>query len=579
MQDLNLNMVDMKNSLINSIKTNPAFTDYNFAGSNLSTIINILLYNGQYLGYYGKMVANESSPVSAITRQAQVGHANRNGYLVKNVTSARAQVSIKINDSGITTPSILMQSGQVFTSTNSQGALVKFILGEDVVINRNALGEYISAPFTITEGSRYTNRFTVTTNNQHFIINDEKCDPTTIEVDIYQNNSSTIPTKMFDVSSFNSVKNDSPVFYKTLTNTNYEVFFGENIFGLQPINGNVVSATYMSSTGTAGNSIATFNYVRGSVTNSSYISYYNDVTVTTLIPSDGGLDGDTVDGLRFIIPNYTRTKKVAITDYDFKTVLIADFKNIGSVSVWGGENNANANFGKTYISIKPLYANVLSSLDKQFIKNLLQTQYGKTGSSLVFIDPKFIKINMSINVTTNSLGKNVIPSQIKSTVVSRALTYNVETLSSFDDSYYEQIFVDDLKKGLSYINSIYTTKELVKDAEFSSGTGTSYKIIFGNPLTSVYSDYFTYGNKQVRFTTDGTKLWLTDINDIKLSTSNYGTVDLKSGTILAFLPVDVSITSLSFYASPKNPDVLTVNENIVTINNITSVYVDGVLIV
>jgi hypothetical protein len=566
-------------NLQNWMTGNPYWKDYNFAGSGISSLINFLSYNTSYIGFYVKMLLAESFVDSAQTVQALWAAAKRQGYTPRSVTSASAEVTIVVtiplaNDPANQT--ILIPAGSTVISNNStQDQRVFNVLDDIIISNRVVNGNtvtYTSNPTFIYEGSPQSYKFTVnnTLNNQTFVLPDVNVDASTIRVRVSNGADSTLFVPVDDL--FN-VGPESQVFYTTTaTQGYYQVFFGNNTFGVQPQNQDTVTVTWVSSNGVTGNGASVFLF-NATPLSTVYIGATYAVTSPDL--SSGGALAESVSELQFNIPNAYRRQNRLVTTSDYQSVILEKYPNIDSLSVWGGEDNIIKTYGSIFVSIKPKYSNALTASLKAQIQALILKPYGIVGMNVNWVDPNFINVDISVRGTVDLRLTSDGLTTIQSRIISDLATYNTDTLNHYGTVLSDLELLNFLKADEPEITTLYSTKILWMTVQLLYQSSGTNQVLFSNPLVpySILSSNLSYGGyTAVTLSDDGLGgLWLMNSGSKLLATPS-GSVDYASGVVSFTLPQFATVTGyigntgqLIINAEPAIPDIETSQNNIVRI--------------
>lgn len=560
---------DIKTNIKEYYKSDPKYTDYNFEGSTLSSLLNIHAYNTHYIGFYVKMVLNEAFPDTAQTREALISHAKRQGYIVKGKTSAYASVSVKVNGVNPNITFITIPSGTIFNVLSSNEAKTSFVTTNDYTI-RKINNEYTLNNVIIQQGEVIKATFAVTELGQSFRINDDGCDINTMKVYTKSSSTSLIKTLYSPVVDIIDITPESEVWYTAMSaNGVYDIYFGQDTFGKQPQIGTFVDIEYVSSLGVSGNSVNKFNIAPSSSTNPNNIGFYSDFNITTIEASHGGVDEETLEQLRYNIPNHNRRQKRVVNENDYKSVLLSEFRDVQSITVYGGEKNLERQYAKMFVSIKPYNSDNLSETAKTLIRNNLVKRYGIVGSNVIFQNPEYINLDMNIVIKKNKLS-SINDDQIVSSMMIKAETYNKEILTKFESMYSDTDFITYMREDTDYITSIYTRKTISKKTVFNKGKNTRYHIIFANPISNIKSEPFEYGvYTNAYFKNEDNKIYVYDGNtDAKLSLIAVGFADLNNGDVYIDIPRDLYNDDITLNATPLNPDIDTVLNNIIRFSNI-----------
>lgn len=564
-----LEFEDIKTNIKEYYKSDPKYTDYNFEGSTLSSLLNIHAYNTHYIGFYVKMVLNEAFPDTAQTREALISHAKRQGYIVKGKTSSYASVSVLVNGVDPSITFITIPSGTTFNVLSSTEAKTAFITTTDYTI-RKVGGVFKLEDVIIQQGEMIKTTFAVSELKQSFRINDDGCDINSMKVYVKNSTSTSVRTLYSPVVDIIDILPTSEVWYTAMSaNGVYDVYFGEDTFGKQPQIGTYVDVDYVSTLGEAGNNVNKFSIAPSASSNPNNIGYYSNFVVTTIEASHGGVDEETLEQLRYNIPNHNRRQKRVVNENDYKSVLLAEFRDVQSITVYGGEKNLERQYAKMFVSIKPYNSDNLSETAKTLIRNNLVKRYGIVGSNIIFQNPEYINLNMDIVVKKNKLS-SINNDQIVSDMMIKSETYNKEVLTKFESMYSDTDFITYLREDEDYITSVYTRKTISKKTTFVRGKNTRYHVIFANAISNIISEPFEYGiytNAYIK--SEGNQLYVYNGNtNLKLSQTAIGFADLNTGDVYIDIPRDIYNDDITLSATPLNPDIETVLNNIIRFSNI-----------
>lgn len=353
-----LDYPEIRNNLVSFLQGqvdangNPVYQDFDFQASGISTLVNLLSYNTHYIGYYVKMLLNESFIDSAIKRESLLSKAKLTGYLPRGRTSARADISLTIdintNDPDQYEPSsksILIPRGTSFSGVNNDQDQRIFYTVDDIFIKNidytsPPTATYSSDTFTVYEGKLQEWKFRIdsTLLNQRYVIQDKNVDVDTIRMLVVPDGSSSgdeyfLAKDVFDITP------TSKVYYLTTQEEGYfEIIFGNDVFGKLPANRSVVYVYYIASNGESGNGCKKFRFNKPSqdIPTENNIGNWEDFEVVTASGtiSSGGCEAETVDSLRFTIPHHYKRQNRIVTADDFKTIVVSEFRNIDSINVW-----------------------------------------------------------------------------------------------------------------------------------------------------------------------------------------------------------------------------------------------------
>jgi hypothetical protein len=589
-----LDFDEIKSNFIEFLKQDAAYKDYNFDASGISSLINIFAYNAHYIGYYVKMLLNESFIDSATQRETLLSKAKLNGYIPKGVRSARARVILTCDADISQDPekkSVIIPRGSYFSGANTNNDSRTFYVIDDVICynreeyngpNNVRFVRYTSPEFTVYEGVMKKWRFVVNSSeiNQRFIIKDATVDIDTLRIDVYNDSNSTEKTEFKLASNLFDLQPDSKVFYiSTNEDGYYEIFFGNDQFGAKLGNGNMIEASYLSSKGESGNGCKTMTYVQPpqSIYTRNTTAFFSIFSTNVTEVSNGGMDEETIDDLRFNIPNHYRRQNRIVTESDYRSILLNEFRNIDSINVWGGEKNYTREYGTVFICIKPKYGLTLSGYAREEIEQIL-TKYGVVGIQQKIVDPEYLKLDINLFVKYNSSVTYKSIGEIESLVYDMAVSYGKEKLDKFDAGLSEVDFLDYIRQSEPSITRIYSTKTMSKDVTIIYRASTEHIVIFGNKIVqgSLKSSVFTYGMNKCSISDDGSgSLWVMSNGD-KLINKPIGTIDYENGIVKFILDIDIISDTdynktrglIEFTANPALNDIDTYLNNIIIFNNV-----------
>lgn len=596
MQSFPINGLDfdeIKANFIEFLKQDQSYKDYNFDASGISSLINIFAYNAHYIGYYVKMLLNESFLDSATQRESLLSKSKLNGYIPRGVRSARARV---ILTSGVQisqdpeSRSVIIPRGSYFSGTNTNNDGRSFYVIDDVISytreeytsDNGPMVRYISPEFTVYEGVLRKWRFVVNSADlaQRFIIKDKTIDIDTLRVNVYNDSNSQEKREFALASNLFDLQPLSEVFYISTNEEGfYEIFFGNNQFGTKLGHGNVVEAIYLSSKGETGNGCKSMTYVQPPQTqeNINTTAFFTDFTTVVTEVSNGGMNEETIEDLRFNIPHHYRRQNRIVTESDYRSVLLSEFRNIDSINVWGGEKNHIREYGTVFISVKPKHGLKLSGSAREDIERIL-SKYSVIGMQPKIVDPEYLNLDVNLFVKYNPTKTVKSIGEIEKYVYDKAVTYGEQKLDRFEAGLSEVDFLDFIRSDEPSITRIYSTKSMFKTLVFTYRASTEHVVIFGNQIMpgTLKSSGFMFGQNKSNISDDQQgNLWVMTGNKSLLN-KPIGSIDYEKGIIRLVLDIDiVSDTDfngiqglIKFTANPKLADVETYLNNIIIFNSI-----------
>lgn len=483
----NLDFDQIRVSIKDYLRSSSDFTDYDFEGSNLSVLIDILAYNTYISSYNANMVSGEVFIDSATLRENVVSLARNIGYVPRSRTAARAKISFFIDVSDYPTiPRIItLQKGIVCTTQSDfSGESYTFVIKEDItvsVVNGIASFEEIE----IFEGTLLSSDFVVSSlipnPPQRYIIENSNVDISTLSVSVFNSPLTSLSTKYNLAQDIIDVKSDSKIFFiQEIEDQKYELIFGDGIFGDRLENNNLIRASYVVSNGTLGNNLSQFTFAGRLISNNGIVTR-GISNISTDIASYGGNEIESVQSIRNYAPKYYSSQNRAVTANDFKAIIPRIYPELESISVFGGEDLNPPRYGKVFVAVKPQSGSFLSSSAAQNLKNLLR-KYTVAGIVVDVIDLKYLYIELDTTIYYNeNLTNN--PNITKNKVISNLEKYSKSLESDKSDIRFKYSKVLNLiDESDRSITSNITRVSLRRDFRASINQFAEYEICFGNEI-------------------------------------------------------------------------------------------------
>jgi hypothetical protein len=560
----NLDFDQVKTSLKEYLRSNSNFTDYDFEGSNLSTILDVLAYNTYITSYNANMVANEVFIDSATLRENVVALARNIGYVPRSRKAAMATINFFVDTTSITpTPStITLRKGVVAASTGTfAGQSFVFSILEDVTVPVFD-GIAFFDDLEIHEGVLLESNFTYSSTNlnQRFILPNSGIDTDLIRVSVKNNQSSTAAAKYSLQDSLFDINSSSRVYYlQEIEDERYELLFGDGVFGRALEEGNYITANYIVSNGDSANGISSFNFA-GRLTYTRNGIQYNVTSgvslVTPGIISSGGENIETVESIKKFAPRIYATQNRALTSNDYETLIPSKiYPETESISVFGGEELVPPQYGKVFISIKPKFGDYLPNLIKENIKLKLK-KYSVAGIVPEILDLKYLYIESTTKLYYNT---NLAPSSeyVSSLVQNNVTKYSESTeLNKYGARFKYSKFLKVIDDSHESITSNITTIQMRRDLRVTLNALVEYQIGFGNAF--YIKNMSGYNIKTSAFRVDGIN---TDVYISDLPNSNR-----ESGELFLFSVPSINSTSPSIIR--RNVGTIDYKKGILTLNPI-----------
>ena len=563
----NLDFDQVKTTLKEYLQSNSNFTDYNFEGSNLSTVLDVLAYNTYITSYNANMVANEVFIDSATLRENVVALARNIGYLPRSRTAARATVTFFVDCSNITpAPSNLtLNKGPVAATSSAFGSSsLVFSICEDITVPvKDGIARFNN--ISIYEGTLLNSEFTnsAANPNQRFILPNTGIDTSLIKIKVKNNSSSTSGVKYSSQDSLFDITPLSKVFFlQEIEDERYEIFFGDGIFGTKLSEGNVVEVDYIVSSGDGGNAVRNFQFA-GKLTytrNATEYTVSSGVSLlTTGLPASGGEQIESVDSIKKFAPRIYASQNRALTSNDYESLIPTKiYPETESISVFGGEDLVPPQYGKVFISIKPRTGDFLPNLIKENIRLRLK-KYAVAGIVPEILDLKYLYIEVDSKIYYNS---NLAPSSadVSSSVQSNATKYSESSeLNKYGARFKYSKFLNIIDQSQEGITSNITTIKMRRDLRVALNSFAEYAIGYGNEFH--INSMSGYNIKSSAFFISGVSepLYVTDIPN----------TDRETGSLFFFtLP---SINSTSPVIVRRNVGTIDYVKGIITLNPVNIV--------
>lgn len=575
-QFTNLDFDSLKTQIKDYLRTNTTFTDFDFEGSNFTTLIDLLAYNSYITAYNTNMAVNECFLDSATLRENVVSLARNIGYIPRSRRSSKARVTFTVDLTGNDTRTVTLKAGPVALGNVQQGNYI-FSIPEDFVTTKNDDLKAIFNELQIYEGIYLTKTFTVDYSlpNQRFIIPNANVDTTSIRVTV----SSTTNEIYENYTNVLSVNSSSKVFLlQEIEDEKYEILFGDNILGKKPPAGSTITVSYIVTNGKVGNGSANFTFAGVLKDDKGQTITQGISFITTTESSQDGDDIESIDSIKYLAPRVYSAQFRAVTANDYKAIIPSIYPNVQSVTSYGGEELDPPEYGKVFISIKPRNGKFISQITKDNILRQLK-QYSIAGIRPVLIDLSYlyVEIDTTLYYNTNAVSD---PELLRAKVFKTLTTYSESPdVNSFGGRFkYSKVvgLIDDTNKA---ITSNITKVKMRRDLVPAFGDFATYELCFGNKFYqkrsgfSIKSSGFTYANVQGPVyigdqpidSKTGRLIFFRLENNIPIIVkTNAGTVDYEKGELVLDV-VNITSTELDsgliqVEAIPDSNDIIALRD-------------------
>ena len=587
----------IKSNLKTFLSQQNEFTDYDFEGSGMSVLLDVLAYNTHYLGYNANMLANEMYLDSADLRSSVVSLAKQVGYTPTSCTSSTATLTVLVNDAS--GASLTMSRGTKF-STTVDGQSYSFVNNADVSITPVS-GVYQFDNLTVYEGSYLNFKYTANTSDidQRFIIPNDSVDTTTLTVKVQESSSDATTNTYTLATGITGLDSTSKVYFlQEVEGGRFEVYFGDGVTGKSIADGNIVILDYINGNRDAPNGATTF-------TLSGTIGGFSSATITTVSNASGGTGLESISSIKYNAPRDYSAQDRAVTAEDYKTLVKGLYANAQAVQVYGGEDAATPDYGKVYISIKAKSGSNLTTATKESIVQSLKS-YAVASVTPVIIDPETTFITLVVNFKYNSGITTKDVSTLQTNVLTKIASYNNDTLEDFAGMFRYSKLIEDINNADTSILSNITTVRMYKYFTPTLNSGIKYTLSYNNALYNPHSGHNSSGggvisssgfkvnndsslnehfldddgagNLRLYYLSGTTRVY----TDSTFGTVNYttGEVVLTSAHITSISNVDgATSTQVRVFATPNSNDVVPVRNQVLSIDTSNSTItgeVDGI---
>ena len=477
----NLDFEQIKVSLKEYMRSQSEFTDYDFEGSALSTLIDTLAYNTYYTAFNTNMVVNELFIDSATLRDNVVSIAKQLGYRPKSATSPTAYISFNINYTNPTTDTeLILQAGTGFISSYDNN-VYSYVVTDDVLAQViNNVATFTNVP--IREGTLLTNTFTINTaiKSQRFILDNQDIDTNTVRVQVYPSGGSfNEEYKVAD--NILGVDGDSKVFFiDEIEDQRYEILLGDGVLGKKIENNSRIEVSYLTTSGPESNGVKTFVFT-GVVQNPNGVSPNAfTTTVTSTTPSSGGEEVESVAKIKYTAPKAYGTQDRAVTAQDYEAIVRKVYPATSDIIIFGGEDQDPPEYGKVFIVLKPNDASYLTSLTKsQIIADLKKYVIASVEPEIV--DPSILYVEITSKIFYNTGLTDQTEGQIRDKAINSVQSYiDVSDTEKFNGKFRYSKFIGVIDDADISINSNLTSVIMRKDFYPQLNSTFYYEVCFQN---------------------------------------------------------------------------------------------------
>lgn len=583
-----LDFDQIKTNLKNFLKTQSEFNDYDFDGSGMSVLLDVLAYNTHYNAMNAHFSLNEAFLDSAQIRGNVVTRAKLLGYIPRSILAARAKVNMVVNvagESGVIPTTLTLPRGTKLT-TPVGGEEFQFVVLDNhtATISNNT---FTFSDITIAEGTFKTLKYRVDNDieNQKFQLSDKDADTSTLRVRVQDNEESTAFDIYTQFESLKNVNSETKTYYlQENSNEYFEIYFGDGVTGYKPINNNIVTLDYIFTNGKDANNAEEFTV--------DNIGGFSTVAVTTVSKAAGGVDSETTESIRFNAPLTFTSQNRAVTSDDYSAIIKRSFSNIDSISTWGGEDNDPPDYGKAYIAIKPLTSTVLTTAEKNEIKDTILKGKNVVSITPEILDPNFTYLELDVFIKYNPNLTDRSSSDLQSVVRDTISDYNFNNLNKFDGVFrHSQLTKSIDNADPSIQNSTVRPRMFQTIAATTNQSTNNFNLTFTSPfyqsgdstkhilsstafkVSGDTEDHY-FGDVPITGSTKRTIIVYKVVSGANVTViPSAGEIDVEKGTITlnSFAPstdtsIRITVVPNSLDLAPKRDQLLSIDQQRVTIS-------------
>ena len=591
MSELNISDLDFSNikaNFIEYMENQDEFNDYDFEGSALNVLMDLLAYNTYQNSFYLNMVANEMFLDTSTTREATVSIAKHLGYVPQSIKSARAIVNVDVSVSGENLPESMSipQYTKFLASQNniSYDFLAESQYSTSTYTDSSSTRTFKFENITLVEGTMYEFNYIVNANDtsQRFVIPATNVDTSLLSISLATSYAN--PNEIFSYNLADSIvelNGESLVYFlQEVEEEKYEVYFGDGVLGKKLENGNLIMMKYVVTNGVLANHIGNSD----STSNPAFVlsdaisvgtGSTGDANITVIESASGGSAGsESVASIKFKAPKvYERQERAVIVD-DFVSLIQEKYPDFSAVKIWGGEDNIPAFYGKVFVCVKPKDGLKITTSTKNGLLDLLK-KYSIVTISPEVVDPEFIYMGVDSVVRYDSNLTIKTPGTLQTEISNNMINYGIESLGKFDVDFRFSNFssmIDGIDDSIVSNTTSLTLKK--KIYPLFNGTSQTFSMSYYNaiePGSFKSSEFKVYGDSKTYYISDDYNGKATLMTGDTVVNVNIGSINYGSG-VIDLNPLNIETSemedSVDFTIVPLGSDVKGFNEQILLIEEV-----------
>ncbi len=573
---------EIKAQIKGYLRAQDQFSDYDFEGSSMTVLLDVLAYNTYYTAVNANLAVNEGFLETAVLRENVVKLARMIGYTPKSARSAQCVVDVTVQTVVPYPKTVTINKGLVLNFTGLDNNNFVFSLGTDTITSVDSTSGIASFKgITLFEGVFLTDTFVKDINQrQRFILTNKNADTTSMKVEV---TSGTITERYLQATDITKIDSTSKVYF--LEESEYEIpeiLFGDGKVGKDLENGDVVSVSYSTSNGTGANGLKVFENI-GTFRDNNGQSITSGITVTATSFPDGGSRAETTESIKFAAPKFYSAFGRAVSTRDYEAIIPQIYPNVGSIACYGGEEAEPPEFGKVFLAIKPKNADKLSLSEKNVVLKKLR-EYSVAAIQPTIIDPSILFIDIDSFVYFNPNITRKEPSEVKNAVLgSLNVLNNSGEFNKFGGKFKYSKLQSIIDKSEAAITSNITRLKMRKNVTVDLNARVNYKICYGNRIKQGTSTKPTVSSSGFKIVGDDFNIfYLNDdgagslrlyyvkgTGEFEYVDGLWGTVDYSMGEIvindLIISMTSVANNQLQIAAIPESNDIISLRETYLTV--------------
>lgn len=485
-----LDFATIKDSIKAHFRSQSKYNDWDFNGSGLSILLDVLAYNTHYNAMVAHLSLNETFLDSAQIRGNVVSHAKLLGYVPRSLASSRAVINVVVTPGAAVANQATILRGTRFSTVVDQ-VRYYFVALESHVEPINE-GKYTFTNIPVRQGTlkRMIYRVDTSLGNQKFEIPDANIDTSTMRVRLKANTESDSYSIYTQFTSLVNINENSQIYYLQETPQGlYEIYFGDGILGKKPTSDNIVEIEYIYTDGTVADGANLFTGV-DPIRSSIPGIVYNNIAVTVATNSFGGGIRESIESIRYNAPLTFTAQNRAVTADDYRAIILKNVANVEAISVWGGEDDIVPNFGKVYISIKPIGSETLTDAEKTTILSSVLSGKNVVSITPILVDPEYTYLELDVFFKYNANLTDRALVELQTIVRETVTAYNDDDLLKFDGVFRHSKLLRQIDNAEPSILNSAIRVFMYKEAIPSNTNNNYFNLNFSGPIYQSSSDSF-----------------------------------------------------------------------------------------